>query len=155
MAKVDPIPAAYPRVSPYLTVDGAAQAIDFYCDVLGATQRGDRMVAPDGRVGHAELAIGDSVVMLADAWPEMGATTPADLGGSPVTLHVYVDDVDRVFAKALAAGAIEIRPVTDQFYGDRSGLFADPWGHLWDVASHVEDVPADEMMRRAAEVMGG
>jgi PhnB protein len=153
MAKVDPIPAEYPRVSPYLTVDGAAEAIDFYRDVLGAAERG-RMPGPEGKVGHAELTIGDSVIMLADVFPGMSPPTPSSLGGSPVTLHVYVEDVDDVFARAIKAGAKEIRPVEDQFYGDRSGQFEDPFGHRWNVASHVEDVPPEEMERRAAEAMG-
>jgi PhnB protein len=151
---VDPIPANYPRVTPYLAVDGAAEAIGFYCDVLGATERG-RMAGPDGRIGHAELSIGDSTVMLSDAFPEMGAQSPRALGGSPVTLHVYVEDADSVFAKAVSAGAKEIRPVDDQFYGDRSGQFEDPWGHRWNVATHVEDVPPDEMEKRAAQAMSG
>jgi PhnB protein len=154
MAKVDPIPAEYPRVTPYLTIDGAGAAIDFYKDVLGAEEK-VRMGGPDGKVGHAELGIGDSMVMLADAFPGMGAPTPSSLGGSPVTLMVYVADVDTVFARAVKAGAKEIAPVQDQFYGDRSGQFEDPWGHRWNVASHVEDVSAEDMEKRAAEAMGG
>jgi PhnB protein len=154
MAKVDPIPTDYPRVMPYLSIDGAANAIDFYCDVLGATER-MRMPGPDGKVGHAELEIGASVIMLADAFPDMGAPTPQALGGSPVFLMVYVEDVDDVFARAIAAGAKELAPVQDQFYGDRSGQFEDPFGHRWNVASHVEDVPPDEMEERAARAMGG
>jgi PhnB protein len=138
-----------------LFVDGATAAIDFYCNVLGASQRGDVMVGPDGRVGHCELQIGDSVLMLSDEHAEMNALGPVRLGGSPVMLHLYVEDVDAVFAAALAAGATEERPLTDQFYGDRSGLFVDPWGHRWDVSSHIEDVAPDEMARRAAETMGG
>lgn len=155
MTAVKPIPDGYPRVSPYLFVDGAAAAIDFYSAVLGATQRGDRMTGPDGRVGHAELQLGDSVIMLADEYPEIGARGPKSVGGSPVLLNVYVEDVDAVFAKALAAGAIELRPVADQFYGDRSGSFEDPFGHRWSIASHVEDVPPQEMAARAAAAMGG
>ncbi|WP_441249482.1 VOC family protein [Kitasatospora sp. McL0602] len=155
MPGVKPIPDGYPRVSPYLFVDGAAAAIDFYTSVLGATQRGDRMTGPDGRVGHAELQLGDSVIMLADEYPEVGALGPKTVGGSPVLLNVYVADVDAVFAKALAAGAVELRPLADQFYGDRSGSFEDPFGHRWSVASHVEDVPPEEMAARAAAAMGG
>jgi len=151
---VDPIPANYPRVAPYLMVDGATDAISFYCDVLGATERG-RMPGPDGRIGHAELTIGDSVIMLADSMPEMGGPSPKSLGGTPVTVMVYVEDADAVFAKALSGGATEIRPVEDQFYGDRSGQFEDPWGHRWNVATHVEDVPPDEMEKRAAQAMSG
>lgn len=155
MSKVDPIPTHYPRVSPYLAIDGAAEAIEFYRDVLGASPRGDVMRMPDGRVGHAELELGDSVIMLADTFPEMGVRSPTDLGGSPVTMLVYVEDVDDVFARAIKAGATEIAPVMDQFYGDRSGQFADPWGHRWNVASHVEDVPPEEMEQRAAAAIGG
>jgi PhnB protein len=155
MAKVDPIPKEYPRVSPYLSVDGAAKAIEFYGDILGATVRG-RMDGPDGKVGHAELQIGDSLIMLSDAFPDMGGTpSPRGLGGSPVTLMVYVEDVDDVFARAIKAGAKEVSAVQDQFYGDRSGQFEDPFGHRWNVASHVEDVPPEEMERRAAQAMSG
>ena len=150
-----PIPDEYPRVSPYLIVDGAAEAIDFYTSVLGAAQRGDSMQAPDGKIGHAELSIGESVIMLADESPDMGAIGPRTVGGTPVTLHVYVEDVDNVHAKALAAGAKELNAVTDQFYGDRSGLFEDPWGHKWNVATHVEDVPPEEMAERAKAAMAG
>ena len=134
MANIEPIPSGYPRVTPYLSVDGAAQAIGFYCDVLGATER-VRMAGPDGKVGHAELEIGGSVIMLADEFPEMGAPSPRALGGSPVTLMVYVADVDDVWRRAIAAGATEIAPVQDQFYGDRSGQFEDPFGHRWSLAS--------------------
>src|ERR671913_399383 len=114
---VKPIPDGYPQVIPYLIVDGAAEAIGFYTSVLGASQRGDTMKAPNGKVGHAELAIGDSVIMLADESPDWGAAGPRTVGGTPVTIHVYVEDVDDVFAKALAAGATEVRAVTDEFYG--------------------------------------
>ena len=154
MAKVNPIPTEYPRVTPYLSIDGAAKAIDFYCDILGATER-VRMAGPDDKIGHAELGIGESVIMLADSFPEMGAPTPSMLGGSPVTLMVYVQDVDDVFARAIKAGAKEIAPVQNQFYGDRSGQFEDPFGHRWNVASHVEDVSPEDMEKRAAEAMGG
>ena len=153
MSTVNPIPKGYPRLSPYLYVDGASAAIDFYTDVLGATPRGDRMEMPDGRVGHAELTLGDAVIMLADENPAMGIKGPTHFGGTPVTLHVYVENVDAVFARALAAGARELRPVADQFYGDRSGMFLDPFGHQWNVASHIEDVSDEEMRRRAAEAM--
>ncbi|MFE0464216.1 VOC family protein [Kitasatospora sp. NPDC058965] len=155
MPDVEPIPAGYPRVSPYLFVDGAAAAIEFYASVIGLQQRGDRMTGPDGRIGHAELQLGDSVVMIADEFPEAGAVGPKRVGGSPVLLNVYVPDVDAVFARALAAGAKELRPVNDQFYGDRTGSFEDPWGHRWSVATHVEDVPAAEMAARAKAAMGG
>jgi PhnB protein len=148
----DPIPAGYPRVTPYLIVDGAGAAIEFYRSIFGATER-MRMPAPDDKVGHAELEIGQSVIMLADEFPDMGARGPRAVGGTPVTLHVYVEDVDRVFDQAVAAGAKALRPVEDRFYGDRSGQFEDPFGHRWDVATHVEDVPPDEMAKRAAAAM--
>jgi len=155
MSKVNPIPAHYPRVSPYLAIEGAAAAIDFYRDVFGATQRGDVIRMPDGKIGHAELELGGSMIMLSDAFPDMGVKSPIDLGGSPVTMLVYVDDVDDVFDRALEAGAKEISPVKDQFYGDRTGQLEDPWGHRWNLASHIEDVPAEEMQQRAAAAMGG
>jgi PhnB protein len=154
MANVEPIPSDYPRVIPYLSIDGAAEAIRFYCDVLGATER-VRMDAPGGKVGHAELDVDGSVIMLADSFPDMSPPTPRALGGTPVTLMVYVADVDAVHARALAAGATEVSPVQDQFYGDRSGQFEDPIGHRWHVASHVEDVSPEEMERRMAAQQGG
>jgi len=153
MAKVKPIPDGYPRVTPYLHIDGATRAIEFYSTVFGATER-MRMPAPGGRIGHAELQIGDSVIMLADEFPDMNVRGPKTIGGTPVTVMVYVEDVDQVFSRAVEAGAKEIRPVMDQFYGDRSGEFEDPFGHRWNVATHVEDVPPDEMAKRAATVMG-
>lgn len=148
MSPVNPIPDGYPRLSAYLCVDGAARAIDFYTSVLGASEK-MRMDGPDGKIGHAELTLGDSVLMLADEYPDMGFLSPARIGGTAVTLHTYVEDVDAVFEKALAAGAKSLRPVENQFYGDRSGQFEDPFGHRWNVASHVEDVDPDEMARRA------
>jgi PhnB protein len=154
MTKVKPIPAGYPRVTPYLCVDGASAAIEFYTAVLGATER-MRIPSPGGRIGHAELEIGDSLIMLADEHPEMDVRGPRSIGGTPVTVSVYVEDVDRVFERALQAGARALRPVQDQFYGDRSGQFEDPFGHRWSVATHIEDVPPDEMARRAAKLMGG
>jgi PhnB protein len=154
MADVKPIPDGYPRVMAYLTIDGAAPAIDFYRTVLGAEER-LRMGGPDGKVGHAELQIGDSVLMLADEFPGMSAPSPKALGGTPVTVMVYVEDVDKTFATALGAGATEISAVQNQFYGDRSGQFEDPFGHRWNVATHVEDVPPAEMEKRAAEAMAG
>ena len=150
MAKA--IPDDYQRVTPYLYIDGAGTAIDFYCSVLGARER-MRMPAPDGRIGHAELEIGDSVIMLADANPDMDVRSPRSIGGTPIALHVYVDDVDSVFRQAMEAGAKQLRPVENQFYGDRSGQFEDPFGHRWNVATHVEDVPPDEMAKRAAAAM--
>jgi PhnB protein len=146
---VKPIPADYPRVMAYLTIDGASDAIDFYTKVFGAKER-VRMGGPDGKVGHAELQIGDSVVMLADAFPGMGGPSPKSLGGTPVGLMVYVEKVDDTFKRALDAGATEDQKLEDRFYGDRAGQFIDPFGHKWMVASHIEDVPPDEMAKRAA-----
>jgi PhnB protein len=153
-AMADPIPEGYPRVTPYLIVHDGAAAIAFYESVLGATER-LRMAGPDGKVGHAELAVGDSVIMLADEHPEIGARGPKSVGGTPVSLHVYVEDVDSVFERAIDAGAKAVRPVEDRFYGDRSGGFEDPFGHRWDVATHVEDVSAEEMDKRAAKATAG
>lgn len=152
MATVQPIPDDYPRVIPYLTVDGAAAAIDFYTHVFGARER-VRMPAPGGKIGHAEVEIGASVVMLADAFPDGGSPTPSALGGTPVTVMVYVEDVDAVFASAIEAGATPVRPVEDQFYGDRTGQFTDPFGHKWIVSTHIEDVSAEEMIRRSDAIM--
>ena len=151
---VKPIPEGYPQVTPYLCVSGAAEAIEFYSNVFGAKER-MRMPAPAGKIGHAELQIGDSVIMLADEFPDMGALGPASVGGTPVTISVYVENVDAVYDRAVAAGAKALRPVEDQFYGDRSGQFEDPFGHRWSVASHVEDVAPDEMQRRMQQMMGG
>jgi len=149
---VKPIPEGYPRVTPYLMVDGASAAIDFYTTVLGATER-MRMSAPEDKVGHAELEIGNSVIMLADESPEMDARSPRTGGGTPVSLHVYVEDADATFERAVEAGAKMLQPVEDKFYGDRSGSFEDPFGHRWHVATHVEDVPPGEMEKRAAAAM--
>jgi PhnB protein len=147
---VQPIPEGYPRVVPYLIVDGGAAAIDFYKSVLGASER-MRMDGEGGKVGHAELEIGSSVIMLADEHPEMNARGPRSVGGTPVSLHVYVEDADRVFERAIEAGAKELRPVEDKFYGDRTGTFEDPFGHQWHVATHVEDVAPEEMSKRMEE----
>jgi PhnB protein len=146
MAK--PIPEGYHTATPYLIVKGAGEAIDFYKRVFGATEL-FRMPAPDGRIGHAELKIGDSVIMLADEMPEIGYRSPRALGGSAVGLMLYVGDVDTVFNTAIGAGATVQRPVTNQFYGDRSGTLEDPFGHVWTIATHVEDVPPEEIARRA------
>jgi PhnB protein len=153
MANVKPIPDEYPRVTPYLIVDGASAAIEFYARVFGATER-MRMPGPDGKIGHAELQLGDSMIMLADEYPEMDQRSPKTIGGTPVTLSVYVEDVDDTFDRAVQAGAKALRPVEDQFYGDRAGQFEDPFGHRWSIATHVEDVPPEEMAKRA-EAMGG
>jgi PhnB protein len=144
-----PIPAGYPRVIPYLSVDGASAAIDFYIHVFGARER-MRLPGRDGKIGHAELEIGDALIMLADSFPEIGNHSPHHLGGTAVTVMVYVEDVDTVFGRAIQAGASSLRPVEDQFYGDRSGQFVDPFGHKWSIASHIEDVDDQEMARRAA-----
>lgn len=152
MADVNPIPEGYPRITPYLHVDGAAQAIEFYCSVLGAIER-MRMEAPGGKIGHCELELEGSLLMVSDEYPGMGVRGAKSLGGSPVTIHVYVDDVDAVYDRAVAAGATSVTPVETQFYGDRLGQFDDPWGHRWSIASHVEDVAPDEMARRSKAAM--
>jgi PhnB protein len=146
---VQPIPDNYPQVIPYLTVHDAKEAIEFYSHVFGAKER-VRMDGPDGKIGHAELEIGRGLVMLSDEFPNMGGKTPRTIGGTPVTIMTYVEDVDAAFARALDRGGREVRPVENQFYGDRSGQFEDPFGHLWYVATHVEDVSEEEMMKRAS-----
>lgn len=146
---IKPIPDGYASVTPYLIVQGAARAIEFYKNVFGATER-MRLPTPDGRVAHAEIEISGSVIMLADECPERGAKSPQTIGGTPVCLHLYVKDADAVFAKAVATGAKQIRPVEKQFYGDRSGMFSDPFGHSWNVATHVEDVSPEELQKRMA-----
>jgi len=153
MAKVKPIPEGYHHVTPYLIVDGAAKAIDFYKKVFGAAEK-MRMPAPGGKVGHAELTLGDSMIMLADEHPEMDHRGPHAYKGAAVNLMVYVQDVDATVKTALAAGAKVIRPVENQFYGDRMGTIEDPFGHQWHVATHVEDVPHEELAKRAAAAMG-
>ncbi len=145
---VKPIPDGYHAVTPYLIVKGGARAIEFYREAFGAKEL-FRMSQPDGRVGHAEIQIGDSRLMLADENPEIGARSPQSIGGSAVTIYLYVGDVDATVARAVAAGAKLTRPVETQFYGDRNGGLTDPFGHLWYVATHVEEVPADELERRA------
>jgi PhnB protein len=150
---IKPIPEGYRTVTPFLSVDDAAGAIDYYKQAFGAKER-MRMETPDGKIGHAELEIGDSLIMLADEFPEMGALGPKKVGGSPMTIHVYVEDVDAAFQRAIENGGKEVRAVEDQFYGDRSGRFEDPFGHSWNIASHVEDVPPDEMAKRAAAMAG-
>jgi len=147
---VRPIPQGYHTVTPYLVVRGAARALDFYKKAFGASEL-FRMPDPAGKIGHAEIQIGDSRLMLADEFPEMGAKSPDTVGGSPVGMCLYVENVDALFAQALAAGAKEERPVKDQFYGDRAGTLRDPFGHQWTIATHVEDVSPEEMHRRMAE----
>ena len=150
--KVKPIPEGYRNVTPYLIVDEAAKAIDFYRKVFKAKER-MRMPAPGGRIGHAELEFGDSVVMLADENPEMNARSPRSVGGSPISLLLYVEDVDATVDRAVAAGAKLKRPVADQFYGDRTGGIEDPFGHQWYLATHVEDVSPEEMRKRSEELV--
>jgi len=147
MSKVPYIPKGYNTVTPYLIIKGAAKAIDYYKSVFGATVI-VRMDGPDGRVGHAELQIGDSRIMLADENPQMGAVSATTIGNSPVSLYVYLPDVDRVVQKAQAEGAKIVKPVQDQFYGDRSGFLQDPFGHFWGIATHVEEVSPQEMKER-------
>jgi PhnB protein len=145
---VKAIPEGYHTVTPYLIVKGAAKAIAFYKQAFGAREV-MRLVGPDDRIGHAEILIGNSHVMLADEHPEMGCLGPSSSGGKPaVSLCLYVEDVDALAKQAVAAGATVQRPVQDQFYGDRSGTFADPFGHVWTIATHKEDVPLEEIKRR-------
>lgn len=147
-------PSGYRAVTPYLTVKGAAAAIDFYKSVFGASER-MRLEAACGRIAHAEVQIGDAVVMLADEWPEMDCKGPEAFGGSPVSLFVYVDDVDATADLAVAAGASLKQAPKDEFWGDRMGTVVDPFGHVWLIATHVEDVPEDELSRRAEAAMRG
>ena len=141
------IPEGYHSITPSLIVRGAADALTYYTNALGGREL-FRMDAPGGRIGHAEIRIGDCVVMLADEHPEIEAHAPQKFGGTSVSLMLYVDNVDEVFARAIAAGGRETRAVADQFYGDRSGTLIDPFGHQWHVATHVEDVSPEEMQRR-------
>lgn len=151
MSDVKPIPDGYPRIAPYLCVDDAEAAIGFYAEVFGARER-MRLPMPDGDIGHAELEVGDdALLMLSSEAPEMGVRAPKSIGGSPVMISIYVEDVDAVFAKALEAGATQTRAPEDQFYGDRAGQFEDPFGHRWGVATHTEDISPEEMSKRAAE----
>jgi PhnB protein len=151
--KPDPIPDTYRRVTPALVVNGGVKALEFYAEVFGATER-MRVPGPDATIAHAEIEIGDSIVMVDDASPEMGtkAPPPGGIDGSPTSLYVYVGDVDATVERAVQLGATVVRAPQNQFYGDRNGFIIDPFGHGWTVASHVEDVPPDEMMRRLAEM---
>jgi PhnB protein len=146
------IPDGYHSATPYLIVKGAANAIDYYKRAFGATEL-FRMADDKGTVGHAEIKIGDSVIMLADETPGAVCHTPRSLGGSSVGMMIYVNDVDTVFKRAVEAGGKSLRPLTNQFYGDRSGTLEDPYGHVWTVATHVEDVPPEELKRRAQQAM--
>jgi PhnB protein len=154
--KPDPIPSMYRRVTPSLVVKGGVKALEFYAEVFGATER-MRIPGPDGTVAHSEVEIGDSVVMVDDASPEMGTEAPpsAGLDGSPTSLYLYVEDVDATVAHAGQVGATVVRAPQDQFYGDRNAYVIDPFGHGWTVASHVEDVAPDEMLRRVAALQAG
>lgn len=147
---VTPIPAGYHSVTPYLIVDDAAGALDFYARAFGATEL-FRMPMGD-KIGHAEIRIGDSHIMLADEFPERGILGPKTRGGPTSSLMIYLPDVDAAYARAIEAGATQDRPVQDQFYGDRSGSIFDPFGHQWSLATHVEDVPPEEMERRMADM---
>jgi PhnB protein len=152
--KVNPIPEEYRgAATPYLSVNGAASAIDFYKRAFGAREV-MRMAQPDGKIGHAELRIGDAPFMLADEFPEMNFRSPQSIGGTPVNIMVYVNDVDALVNRAIAAGAKLLRPVADQFYGDRLGVLEDPFGHSWSFATHIEDVSPEEMHKRAAAQHG-
>jgi PhnB protein len=151
---VKPIPDGYASITPYLIVKGAAKALDFYKKAFGAVER-FRMPMPEGRIGHCEFTIGNSIVMMADESPEMGAQAPQPGVRPPAFLMIYIEDADAVFARAIAAGAKEFRPMKTQFYGDRSGTVTDPFGHLWTISTHVEDVSQAEMEKRLAKMAGG
>jgi PhnB protein len=149
---VSPVPAGYHTVTPYLIISGAARAIEYYKRAFGATEI-MRHGGPDGRIGHAEVKIGDSRIMLADEFPEMGVKSASSIGGTPVGLCIYVPNVDAVFAQAVEAGGKVERPLQDQIYGDRSGTLVDPFGHKWTIATHIEDVPPQELEKRMAAAM--
>ena len=146
-SKVKPIPAGHHTVAPYLAIKNAVSALEFYKKAFGAIET-YKLIVPDGRLGHAEIRLGNSLIVLSDEFPEFGGKAPESLGGSPVSIHLYVEDVDAFVKKAVAAGARELKPVADQFYGDRSGQLQDPYGHLWWVATHKEDVAPEEMQKR-------
>jgi PhnB protein len=145
--KAQAIPEGFRGATPYLCVRGGAAAIEFYTAAFGATEL-MRLAEPDGRIGHAEIRIGDATIMLSDEYPEMDVVSPQSLGGTPVLIHLYVEDVDALFARAVAAGAIVKRAPADQFYGDRSGTLVDPFGHRWMLATHKEDISSGEMQKR-------
>jgi PhnB protein len=147
-----PIPEGYQTVTPYLAVDDAVEAIEYYKKAFGARERA-RMEAPEGKIGHAELEIGDSVVMLSDPFPQATTKPPKELGGTSASVFMYVEDVDAVVKEAVDAGATITMEVADQFWGDRLGSVTDPFGHSWSIATHIEDVPPEEMAERAKEAM--
>ena len=153
MANVKPIPDGYHSVTPYMVIKGAAAAIDYYKNAFGATEL--FRMEHEGKVGHAEIKIGDSPIMLADEHPEMNAYSPKTVGGTPVSLMIYVEDVDTMFKRAIELGGTEMKPVQDQFYGDRSGTLTDPFGHVWTVATHKEDLTPEEIDARVASAHGG
>ena len=152
MANVKAIPEGYHSVTPYLVIDGAAAAIDYYKEAFGATEL--FRMEHGGKIGHAEIKIGDSPIMLADEYPDLGHVSPKKLGGSPVGIMIYVEDVDTIYKRAIAKGGVEVKPLQDQFYGDRSGALKDPFGHLWTIATHREDVSPEEMEKRMAAAKG-
>jgi PhnB protein len=149
---VKPVPEGYHTVTPYLAVEDAAEAIEYYKKAFGAKER-VRMDAPGGKIGHAELEIGDSLVMLSDPFPQASTRPPKDLGGTTASVFLYVEDVDALTKQAVDAGATVTMEVADQFWGDRFGTVTDPFGHVWGIATHVEDVPPEEMADRAKEAM--
>ena len=153
MADVKPIPEGYHSLTPYLIIDGAAQALEYYKNAFGATEL--FRMEHEGRIAHAEMKIGDSPFMVSDEHPEMGFRSPKSLGGSAVGIMIYVDDCDAVFNQAISAGATEVRPLADQFYGDRSGTLTDPFGHVWTIATHKEDVTSEEIDKRLAAMAAG
>ena len=149
---VKPIPEGYHTATPYLAVDDAAEALEYYKRAFGAKERG-RMEAPDGKIGHAEIQIGDSLVMLSDPFPQASTRTPKELGGTTASVFLYVENVDAFVQRAVDAGATVSMEVADQFWGDRFGTITDPFGHSWSVATHIEDVPPEEMAERAKAAM--
>ena len=153
MPNVKPVPEGFHSVTPYLFVRSAASAIDFYKNIFGATEI-MRMPGSNGKIMHAELRIGDSIVMLADENPQTGVMSPQTIGGFSVGMHLYVENVDQVIQKAVESGAKLLRPIKNQFYGDRSGSVLDPFGHMWSVATHVEDVSPEEMRKRMTAAVG-
>ncbi len=153
ISRVPPVPDGYNTITPYLLIAGASEAIEFYTKVFQAEEL-LRLTSPDGRIGHAELKIGSSRLMLADEHPEMDFLGPLARGGTPITIHLYVEDADAVFSAAIAAGASELRPLCDQFYGDRSGTVTDPWGHIWSIASRIEHLTNEDIQQRFQELYG-
>jgi len=150
---VRPVPEAYRTASPYLIVRDAAAALQFYSEAFGASET-RRLNTPDGRIMHAEMKIGDSMIFLASEFPDHGAFSPEHFGGSPASIVLYVDDADALFARAVKSGATSLRPMQDQFFGERSGTVLDPFGHRWNISQHLRDVPKEEVARAAARAFG-